>query len=142
MTATGERVDDGPCRPSSPANGAAAGSWGATTTSTPPPRTAKRQRQHQLQTSAAAVAEPAVTKPDDLTKLSGIGPRIEVILAEGGVNTYAKLAHTTADRAPKPSSLPVERSPPASLRTWPAQAAFAAKGDWEGLAKYNKRHQK
>jgi len=86
--------------------------------------------------AAAAVAEPEVTKSDDLTKLSGIGPRIEVILAEGGVNTYNKLAHTTADelRAILAASGAL---PPASLRTWPAQAAFAAKGDWEGLAKYN-----
>ncbi len=86
--------------------------------------------------AAAPVAESAVTKPDDLTKLSGIGPRIEVILAEGGVNTYDKLAHTTADelRAILAASGAL---PPSSLRTWPAQAAFAAKGDWEGLAKYN-----
>ena len=32
--------------------------------------------------------------PDDLTQLSGIGPRISTILADGGVTTYEQLEHT------------------------------------------------
>ena len=30
-------------------------------------------------------------------------------------------------------------APPANVGTWPMQASFAAKGDWQGLMKYNKR---
>ncbi len=30
--------------------------------------------------------------------------------------------------------------PPSSLDSWPMQASYAAKGDWNGLADYNKRH--
>ena len=29
--------------------------------------------------------------------------------------------------------------PPANVATWPMQASYAAKGDWQGLMKYNSR---
>ena len=32
--------------------------------------------------------------PDDLTQLSGIGPRIQTILSAGGVSNYETLEHT------------------------------------------------
>ena len=37
---------------------------------------------------------PKAAPPDDLTQLSGIGPRISSILSDGGVTTYAELEHT------------------------------------------------
>ena len=30
--------------------------------------------------------------------------------------------------------------PPSSLDSWPTQASYASKGDWSGLASYNRRH--
>ena len=86
----------------------------------------------------AAAVDEKPAKPDDLTKLNGIGPRIQVILADGGVTTYAKLAKTSTEDL----RLIIAAGgalPPSSLSKWPAQAAFAAKGDWEGLATYNHR---
>jgi predicted flap endonuclease-1-like 5' DNA nuclease len=83
---------------------------------------------------AAAPAAPA--KPDDLTKLSGIGARMEVILNDGQVVTYDQLAHTSA----KDLRLIVAAGgalPPSSLKSWPTQAAYAKKGDWDGLTAYN-----
>ena len=76
--------------------------------------------------------------PDDLTQLSGIGPRISSILSDGGVTTYAGLEHTD------PSELrriiaQGGALPPSSLDTWPTQASYAVRGDWEGLARYNNR---
>ncbi len=45
--------------------------------------------------SKSKAAKPAkAAPPDDLTQLSGIGPRISTILADGGVTTYAELEHT------------------------------------------------
>jgi predicted flap endonuclease-1-like 5' DNA nuclease len=87
--------------------------------------------------AAAAVVTTTPTEPDDLTRMSGIGPRMEVLLNEGGVMTYDQLAHS------KPEELRVIVArggalPPASMSTWPAQAAFAAKDDWHGLEGYNK----
>ena len=97
---------------------------------------AKGKKKAKKAKTAAAPEKPA--KPDDLTKLNGIGPRIQVILADGGVTTYAKLAKTSTEDL----RLIIAAGgalPPSSLSKWPAQAAFAAKGDWEGLANYNHR---
>ena len=74
--------------------------------------------------------------PDDLTQLNGIGPRISSILSDGGVTTYAELEHTD------PSDLRkiIAQSgalPPSSLDSWPTQASYAVRGDWQGLASYN-----
>ncbi len=82
-----------------------------------------------------AKAAPAAP-PDDLTQLSGIGPRISTILADAGVTTYAQLEHTD------PSDLrkAIAQSgalPPSSLNSWPTQASYATRGDWQGLASYN-----
>ncbi len=88
----------------------------------------------------ATKSKPAkAAPPDDLTQLSGIGPRISTILADAGVTTYAQLEHTD------PSALRkvIAQSgalPPSSLDSWPTQASYAARGDWQGLSAYN--HQK
>ena len=93
-----------------------------------------------------AKAKPATTKEkksasDDLTQLHGIGPRIASILVAGGITTYAKLEMTT----PAELSQIISASgalPPSSLNTWPTQASYASKGDWGGLASYNKKKNK
>ena len=85
--------------------------------------------------SKAAVAD----ETDDLTQISGIGPRMELLLNAEGVTTYAALRQSSADDL----RTIVARGgalPPSSLPTWPAQAAFAIKGDWNGLTAYNKSH--
>ncbi|NOZ50945.1 MAG: DUF4332 domain-containing protein [Chloroflexi bacterium] len=90
--------------------------------------------------TASAVGKPAVTamataatevKPDDLTRIEGIGPKISGILHEAGIHTFAQLA--TGDVATLQSTLE------GKVRiffpdTWPEQAALAAKGDWDALA--------
>jgi len=89
--------------------------------------------------AAKAAPAPKPAKPDDLTKLSGIGPRMEVILNDGQVTTYDQLAHASA----KDLRLIVAAGgalPPSSLKTWPTQAAYARKGDWDGLSAYNSKH--
>jgi predicted flap endonuclease-1-like 5' DNA nuclease len=37
------------------------------------------------------------TEPDDLTEISGIGPKISGILIEAGITSYAQLAQTDED---------------------------------------------
>ncbi len=75
---------------------------------------------------------------DDLTQLNGIGPRISTILADGGVTTYAELEHTDASDLRKIIAQG-GALPPSSLESWPTQASYAARGDWQGLATYNNR---
>jgi predicted flap endonuclease-1-like 5' DNA nuclease len=73
--------------------------------------------------------------PDDLKRIEGIGPKIASVLQEGGILTYAQLAGAEPDELRQI----LEESDPRLLRianpsTWPEQAAFAADGDWDGLA--------
>jgi predicted flap endonuclease-1-like 5' DNA nuclease/uncharacterized membrane protein len=94
---------------------------------------------------ARATAKPAAAKsasapaapPDDLTQLNGIGPRIASILNDGGITTYAELQH--ANTSDLRQIIAVGGAlPPGSLDSWPTQATYAARGDWEGLASYNR----
>ena len=99
----------------------------------------QRQSGQAKGTTAKSKAAPAATGSDDLTQISGIGPRMEMLLNSEGVTTYAALRQASAEDL----RTIVARGgalPPSSLPTWPAQAAFAIKGDWNGLAAYNKSH--
>ena len=89
--------------------------------------------------TAAAVVEatappppPAPAKPDNLTRIEGIGPKIGRLLNGAGIKTYAELANTsvaTLERIVQEDA-GLEFINPES---WPQQAALAAAGDWEAL---------
>ena len=88
--------------------------------------------------AAAAAATAVAAAPDDLTQINGIGPRIQSILNEGGISTYAELEH--ANTGDLRSIIAVGGAlPPSSLDSWPTQATYASRGDWSGLASYNRR---
>ena len=40
---------------------------------------------------------------------------------------------------PEHLALEAPALPPSSLESWPTQASYAARGDWSGLATYNRR---
>lgn len=93
-----------------------------------------KSRPAPQKTPAAAPAEPS----DDLTQLHGIGPRIASILNDGGITSYNQLQH--ADTGDLRQVIATSGAlPPSSLDSWPTQASYAARGDWSGLAAYNKR---
>jgi predicted flap endonuclease-1-like 5' DNA nuclease len=88
----------------------------------------------------ATTAEPVqAASPDDLTQLKGIGPRVASLLSDYGVTTYADLQHTSTGDLREIVAMG-GALPPASLDTWPTQASYAVKGDWQGLATYNRGH--
>jgi predicted flap endonuclease-1-like 5' DNA nuclease len=70
---------------------------------------------------------------DDLTILEGIGPKVAKVLTENGISTFAELA--TADKAKLRSLLDAAGYKYMEPAGWIDQAALAAKGDSEGLAK-------
>jgi large subunit ribosomal protein L21 len=77
---------------------------------------------------------PVAVEPDDLKKIEGIGPKIEGILHEAGILTYAQLAAADVSYLEK-----VVRED-AGIRvafptTWPEQAKLAADGLWDTLEK-------
>ncbi len=87
---------------------------------------------------SAAPQAAAASAVDDLTQLSGIGPRIASILADGGVGSYQELAGLSSAEL-REIIASGGALPPSSLETWPTQATYAAKGDWRGLTAYNTR---
>jgi predicted flap endonuclease-1-like 5' DNA nuclease len=71
---------------------------------------------------------------DDLTKIEGIGPKINRTLQQAGILTFHQLA------ASEPLVLK-QILLDANIRigfpeTWPEQAALAAKADWTGLKEF------
>jgi predicted flap endonuclease-1-like 5' DNA nuclease len=81
----------------------------------------------------APPAPPAPAEPDDLKRLDGIGPKIANTLSDLGVTTYAQLAAMTPEQIAEMLEGKVRLAFPG---TWPAQAKFAAAGDWDGLDAY------
>ena len=55
----------------------------------------------------------------------------------GGITTFAELQH--ANTGDLRQIIAVGGAlPPSSLDSWPTQATYAARGDWQGLATYNR----
>ena len=87
--------------------------------------------------AAAVAAGPAPVK-QDLTKVEGIGPKIEGLLNKKGVISYAQVS----DCAVTFLEQMIEEAGPnfATHRgmtgTWPAQAKLADLGQWDELAKW------
>ena len=81
----------------------------------------------------AAQEKPAASgKPDDLTVIEGIGPKMSAALAAAGINSFAKLTKTSeADLRAAIQAAGMRFAP--SVPTWAEQAAFAVKGDWAGM---------
>lgn len=74
-------------------------------------------------------------KPDDLTIIEGIGPKMNQALLAAGIDTFAELATTSEDRLRQiidAAQMPF--SP--SLPTWAKQAEYLAKGDTEAFKRY------
>jgi predicted flap endonuclease-1-like 5' DNA nuclease/uncharacterized membrane protein len=88
-------------------------------------------------TSTAAAAPEPAANPDDLTQISGIGARMASILNRGGVSTYAQLEQMSPDELREIVALG-GALPPSAISSWPAQASYAARGDFSGLASYNR----
>lgn len=68
--------------------------------------------------------------PDDLTIVEGIGPKINQILNENGIYTFAELSETSPEFLAE--LLRAHRIPGVTV-TWPEQARLASLGDWDGL---------
>ncbi|WP_194765920.1 hypothetical protein [Tamlana sp. I1] len=82
---------------------------------------------------AAKEEEPVVKQ--DLTKIEGIGPKIEGLLNNKGIISYKQLSNTKIDFL---EAMLVEAGPAfithrGMTRTWPAQANLADLGEWEEL---------
>lgn len=75
-------------------------------------------------------------KQDDLKIVEGIGPKIEGLLKDGGIHTWAELAVAPVERLQEILNEAGPRYQMHDPGTWPAQAKFADEGKWEELKEY------
>lgn len=85
---------------------------------------------------AAAPKKDKGPKLDDLKIVEGIGPKIETLLKEGGISTWAELAEASEERLKEILDAAGPRYQIHDPSTWPAQAKFAADGKWDELKEY------
>lgn len=74
--------------------------------------------------------------PDDLKIIEGIGPKIELLLQEGGIGNWRQLAETSAERLSKILHDAGPRFQMHDPGSWPAQARLADEGQWRKLKEY------
>jgi small subunit ribosomal protein S1 len=76
------------------------------------------------------------TSADDLKKIEGIGPKIEELLKNAGINTFAALSLTSLDKIKEILEEAGSRYKMHDPTTWPDQAKLAANGEWEKLKEW------
>lgn len=85
--------------------------------------------------AAEAKAEKTAAK-DNLTKIEGVGPKVQEIFNENGIATYADLAAKSEEELKailEPKGAPYSGM---DCSTWSKQADMAAKGEWDELKKW------
>ncbi len=84
-------------------------------------------------TVGAAVALPKGVKQDDLKIIEGVGPKIAGLLAEGGLDTWAKVAAATPEAIKEILVAAGPRYQMHNPGSWPKQAGLAAAGKFDEL---------
>lgn len=85
---------------------------------------------------ASTVAESALTaeqSDDDLTRLTGIGPKLAEAMKAARICTYAQLTTMSVEDVSQALAGSNIRYNKASAESWAEQATLAAAGDWKGL---------
>ena len=86
---------------------------------------------------ASTAVEPAPTtaeqSDDDLTRLTGIGPKLAEAMKAAGICTYAQLTTMSVEDVSQALASSNIRYNKASAESWAEQATLAAAGDWKGL---------
>lgn len=75
-------------------------------------------------------------KQDDLKIVEGIGPKIEQLFHDAGINTWAALAKADPEQLTQILRDAGPRFQMHNPATWPAQANMAAEGQWQKLEQY------
>jgi len=81
----------------------------------------------------AKKAKKATAKADDLKKIEGAGPKAAEALVAAGIDTFAKVANTPAEKLSEVLSAASSRLSHIVTETWPQQAQLAADGKWDEL---------
>jgi small subunit ribosomal protein S1 len=73
---------------------------------------------------------------DDLKKVEGIGPKIQDLLNNAGINSFLELSNANPDEIKEILLGGGSRYQMHDPTTWPAQAKMAADGEWDKLAEW------
>ncbi len=90
----------------------------------------------EMETAPTKKVAKKTPKLNDLKVIEGIGPKIEQLLIEAGIATWEALAETPVERLREILEAAGPRYQVHDPATWPAQARFAANGQWEDLKDY------
>lgn len=85
---------------------------------------------------AGTPATPVTEAKDDLKKVEGVGPKIEQLMNEAGIVTYAGMAAAGADKIKEILAAAGTRFNRHDPTTWGDQAKMAAEGKWDELKKW------
>jgi predicted flap endonuclease-1-like 5' DNA nuclease len=72
-------------------------------------------------------------RTDDLIKVEGIGPAIAKVFVQNGIYDLSDLAVTPVERLREILDAAGARFRMADPATWPEQASYGARGDWDGM---------
>ncbi len=78
----------------------------------------------------------AASKPNDLKVVEGIGPKIEGLLKNAGIDNWSDLASSSVENLQTILFSAGDRYRLADPKTWPKQAELAAAGKWTELKEY------
>ena len=78
-------------------------------------------------------------KQDDLKIIEGVGPKIEGLLKDANLKTWWAVGNSEVDTIKKILEDAGPRYRLADPTTWPQQASYAAKGEWQKLKEYQDR---
>jgi predicted flap endonuclease-1-like 5' DNA nuclease len=98
-----------------------------------------------LRTKPKAIKKKAVAKPkaeivkDDLTKIEGIGKKIEQLLNKNNIHNYKQLAKSTINNLKAVLESGGSKFSMHDPGSWPKQAKLAAAAKWEELALLQKQ---
>ena len=87
-------------------------------------------------TETVTAPEPSSAEKDDLTKLSGIGPKLAEAMNNAGIKHYTQLAELSVETVAERLASSGIRYSKASAESWAKQATLASKQDWDGLKAY------
>lgn len=77
-------------------------------------------------------------EPDDLTRIEGIGPKVQQVLNQAGIVTFVEVASRSSEQL-KEVLEAAHLKGPINPGTWPQQAGLAARGDWDSLKTLQKQ---
>lgn len=97
---------------------------------------AKLQKEKLENPLAPAVRKAHPSDIEDLKIIEGIGPKIEQVLKNAGVNNWQTLAESSSEGLREILDAAGERFRLHDPGTWPAQARLATNGEWELLGEY------